>query len=92
MRDAGGRVARVSGACSGQVVPTARDSNMICVLRGTKGASQGDYCDSRHAYKAGRRSAVETFEDDDNGGHETFNAKSEPNPPRRVAQGQPVQT
>jgi predicted dehydrogenase len=74
MRDADGRVARVSGAYSGPVVPTARDSNMSCVLRGTKGASQGDYYDLRYAYKAGGRSAVETFEDQDDyyfrfGGH-----------------------
>jgi len=74
MKDADGRVARVSGAYSGPVVPTARDSNMSCVLRGTEGVSQGDYYDLRYAYKAGGRSAVETFEDQDDhyfrfGGH-----------------------
>lgn len=65
MRDAEGRVARVSGAYSGPVVPTARDSNMSCVLRGTKGASQGDYYDLRYAWKTDKQSAIETFEDQD---------------------------
>lgn len=74
MRDADGRVARVSGAYSGPVVPTERDSNMSCVLRGTEGVSQGDYYDLRYAYKVGGKSAVETFEDQDDyffrfGGH-----------------------
>lgn len=65
MRDAEGRVARVSGAYSGPVVPNVRDSNMSCVLRGTKGASQGDYYDLRYAWKTDTRSALETFEDRD---------------------------
>lgn len=65
MRDAEGRVARVSGAYSGPVVPNARDSNMSCVLRGTKGASQGDYYDLRYSWKTDTRSAMETFEDQD---------------------------
>ena len=65
MRDADGRVARVSGAYSGPVVPTARDSNMSCVLRGTKGASQGDYYDLRYAWKTDKQAMVETFEDQD---------------------------
>lgn len=74
MRDAEGRVARVSGAYSGPVVPTERDSNMSCVLRGSEGVSQGDYYDLRYSYKAGGVSAVETFEDQDDhyfrfGGH-----------------------
>jgi predicted dehydrogenase len=65
MRDAEGRVARVSGAYSGPVVPTVRDSNMSCVLRGTQGASQGDYYDLRYAWKTDTQSALETFEDQD---------------------------
>lgn len=65
MRDAEGRLARVSGAYSGPVVPTARDSNMSCVLRGTLGASQGDYYDLRYAWKTDKRAMVETFEDQD---------------------------
>lgn len=65
MRDAEGRVARVSGAYSGPVVPTLRDSNMSCVLRGTLGASQGDYYDLRYAWKTDERAMVETFEDQD---------------------------
>lgn len=65
MRDAAGRVARVSGAYSGPVVPNQRDSNMSCILRGTLGASQGDYYDLRYAWKTARHSGVETFEDED---------------------------
>ncbi len=65
MRDADGRVARVSGAYSGPVVPTARDSNMSCVLRGTLGASQADYYDLRYAWKTDERAMIETFEDQD---------------------------
>lgn len=44
-----GRVARVSGAYSGPVQPAMRDSEMSCVLRGTKGCSQGDYMELRYA-------------------------------------------
>ncbi|KAA9339498.1 Gfo/Idh/MocA family oxidoreductase [Hymenobacter busanensis] len=44
-----GRVARVSGAYTGPVQPVTRDSEMSCVLRGTEGASQGDYMDLRYA-------------------------------------------
>ena len=62
LRAVDGRIARVSGAYSGPVVPTARDSNMSCILRGTEGASQGDYYDLRYAWSAGGQSAVETFE------------------------------
>lgn len=65
MRDAHGIPARVSGAYSGPVVPNLRDSNMGCVLRGTKGASQGDYYDLRYAWKTDKHSAIETFEDHD---------------------------
>jgi predicted dehydrogenase len=65
MRSSRGIPARVSGAYSGPVVPNQRDSNMSCVLRGTKGASQGDYYDLRYAWKTDRQSAVETFEDQD---------------------------
>jgi len=65
MRDAAGVPARVSGAYSGPVVPNQRDSNMSCILRGTKGASQGDYFDLRYALKTEERSVVETFEDED---------------------------
>jgi predicted dehydrogenase len=44
-----GRVARVSGCYTGPVQPVTRDSEMSCVLRGTEGASQGDYMDLRYA-------------------------------------------
>lgn len=60
-----GRIARVSGTYSAPVTPTARDSNMSCVLRGSLGASQGDYYDLRYAWKTDAQSAVETFEDED---------------------------
>jgi predicted dehydrogenase len=40
-----------------------RDSNMSCILRCAKGASQGDYYDLRYSWKIGERSSVETFED-----------------------------
>jgi predicted dehydrogenase len=69
-----GIIARVSGSYSGPVVPTARDSNMSCILRGALGASQADYYDLRYAWKIGTQSVVETFEDRDDyyfrfGGH-----------------------
>jgi predicted dehydrogenase len=69
-----GICARVSGSYSGPVVPTLRDSNMSCVLRCTRGASQADYYDLRYAWKIDGRSVVETFEDQDDyyfrfGGH-----------------------
>lgn len=44
-----GRVARVSGAYTGPVQPALRDSEMSCILRGTKGCSQGDYMELRYA-------------------------------------------
>lgn len=44
-----GRVARVSGCYTGPVQPVQRDSEMSCILRGTEGASQGDYMDLRYA-------------------------------------------
>jgi len=46
-------------------VPTVRDSNMSCVLRGTQGASQGDNYYLRYAWKTDTQSALETFEDQD---------------------------
>jgi len=69
-----GLIARVSGTYSSPVVPVQRDSNMSCVLRCAKGASQGDYFDLRYAWKIGSQSVVETFEDQDDyffrfGGH-----------------------
>jgi predicted dehydrogenase len=44
-----GRIARVSGCYTGPVQPATRDSEMSCILRGTKGCSQGDYMDLRYA-------------------------------------------
>ncbi|MEO7309947.1 MAG: Gfo/Idh/MocA family oxidoreductase [Chitinophagaceae bacterium] len=44
-----GRIARVSGSYTGPTQPTARDSGMSCVLRGTIGASQADYHELRYA-------------------------------------------
>lgn len=44
-----GRIARVSGVYTGPVQPVTRDSEMSCILRGTEGASQGDYMDLRYA-------------------------------------------
>jgi predicted dehydrogenase len=44
-----GRIARVSGVYTGPVQPVIRDSEMSCILRGTEGASQGDYMDLRYA-------------------------------------------
>ena len=38
---------------------------MSCILRGSKGASQGDYYDLRYAWKTDTQSVVETFEDQD---------------------------
>lgn len=74
LKAANGTTARVSGAYSGPVIPLQRDSNMSCILRGTKGASQGDYYDLRYAWKIADQSVVETFEDRDDyffrfGGH-----------------------
>lgn len=57
-----GRIARVSGSYSGPTVPCQRDSGMTCVLRCTEGASQGDYHELRYSWKIGDKSAVETFE------------------------------
>jgi predicted dehydrogenase len=56
------------------VTPNSRDSNMSCVLRGSLGASQGDYYELRYAWKTDTQSVVETFEDQDDyffrfGGH-----------------------
>lgn len=74
LKSAKGRIARVSGTYSSPVVPLVRDSNMSCILRATKGASQGDYYDLRYAWKIGGHSHLETFEDQDDyffrfGGH-----------------------
>lgn len=44
-----GRIARVSGAYTGPVQPTSRESGMSCILRGTQGASQADYHELRYA-------------------------------------------
>jgi predicted dehydrogenase len=44
-----GKIARVSGAYTGPVQPALRDSEMSCILRGTKGCSQGDYMELRYA-------------------------------------------
>ena len=60
-----GRIARVSGTYTSPVTPTQRDSNMSCILRGSLGASQGDYYDLRYSWKTDTQSAVETFEDQD---------------------------
>lgn len=46
---ADGRIARVSGAYTGPVQPTQRESGMSCILRGTLGASQADYHELRYA-------------------------------------------
>jgi predicted dehydrogenase len=73
-RTTSGKIARVSGTYTSPVTPTQRDSNMSCVLRGSLGASQGDYYDLRYAWKTDTESHVETFEDRDDyyfrfGGH-----------------------
>ena len=44
-----GRIARVSGAYTGAIQPTSRESGMSCILRGTEGASQADYHELRYA-------------------------------------------
>jgi predicted dehydrogenase len=62
---ASGRIARVSGTYTSPVVPSSRDSNMSCVLRGALGAGQADYYDLRYAWKTDTQSVVETFEDQD---------------------------
>jgi predicted dehydrogenase len=48
-KSSGGLVARVSGAYTGPVQPTSRESGMSCILRGTEGASQADYHELRYA-------------------------------------------
>jgi predicted dehydrogenase len=65
LRDEAGRIARVSGTYSSPVIPAQRDSNMSCIVRGSLGASQGDYYDLRYAWKTDTQSVVETFEDQD---------------------------
>jgi predicted dehydrogenase len=74
LKSKSGIIARVSGTYSGPVTPLLRDSNMSCILRCAKGASQADYYDLRYAWKIGSQSVVETFEDEDEhyfrfGGH-----------------------
>ncbi len=66
LKAANGLIARVSGTYSSPIVPCQRDSSMSCVLRCSKGASQGDYFDLRYAWKIGEQSVVETFDDQDN--------------------------
>ncbi|WP_167607116.1 Gfo/Idh/MocA family protein [Maribellus sediminis] len=44
-----GRVASVSGTYSSPTQPAVRESEMTCILRGTEGASQGDYPVLRYA-------------------------------------------
>jgi len=65
LRDNTGRIARVSGTYSSPVTPNQRDSNMSCIVRGSLGASQGDYYDLRYAWKTDTQSVIETFEDQD---------------------------
>jgi predicted dehydrogenase len=65
LKDRAGKIARLSGTYTSPVVPTSRDSNMSCILRGSMGASQGDYYDLRYAWKTDTQSVVETFEDQD---------------------------
>ena len=48
-KDKDGRIASTSGTYSCPVQPTLRDSEMSCILRGTKGASQADYMELRYA-------------------------------------------
>lgn len=48
-KSSGGKIARVSGAYTGPVQPTMRESEMSCILRGTLGASQADYHELRYA-------------------------------------------
>lgn len=64
-KSASGIPARISGTYNSSVTPLQRDSNMSCILRCAKGASQGDYYDLRYSWKIGERSNVETFEDQD---------------------------
>jgi len=65
LKDRDGKIARVSGTYSSPVVPSSRDSNMSCIVRGSLGASQGDYYELRYAWKTDTQSVVETFEDQD---------------------------
>lgn len=62
LKDASGKIARVSGAYSGPTVPVERDSPMTCVLRGSLGASQADYHELRYAWKIGAQAMIESFE------------------------------
>ncbi len=69
-----GRIARVSASYSLPTVPSARDSDMTCILRCTDGASQADYHELRYSWKIGDRSVVELLDGEDEyyfrfGGH-----------------------
>lgn len=48
-KSADGRIARVSGVYTSPTQPTARESEMSVILRGTTGASQADYHELRYA-------------------------------------------
>lgn len=63
LKSARGAIARVSGAYTGPVVPSQRDSDMSCILRTTKGASQADYYNLRYAWRLGEQSVMESFEE-----------------------------
>lgn len=74
LRNAGGRIARVSGSYSGPTVPSQRDSGMTCVLRCERGASQADYWELRYSFKLDGRAVIERFEGEEDhyfrfGGH-----------------------
>jgi predicted dehydrogenase len=59
-----GRIARVSGAYTGPVQPTNRESGMSCILRGTEGASQADYHELRYAVTSNGEEKIITWGDE----------------------------
>lgn len=59
-----GRIARVSGAYTGPVQPTNRESGMSCILRGTQGASQADYHELRYAVTSNGEEKIITWGDE----------------------------
>lgn len=59
-----GRIARVSGAYTGPVQPTNRESGMSCILRGTEGASQADYHELRYAVTSHGEEKIITWGDE----------------------------
>jgi len=59
-----GRIARVSGAYTGPVQPTNRESGMSCILRGTEGASQADYHELRYAITSNGEEKIITWGDE----------------------------